>query len=137
MGRTFTFLSPDKWRAYSNTTFAIILVTHHQLALKSHTHISLFLSCIYVLTMYKWICFMFVVTLLFGFASTLGLTSVVPDSVFGEKWKLCCWTFTYYVSYLVVFVFPLSYFSHLAVLYGTLAFVVCYLAGSMIVDPTK
>jgi len=85
MDRTFTFLSPDKWRVYSNTTFAIILVTHHKLALKSHTHMSLFLFCIYVLTMYKWICFMFVVTVLSGFASTLGLTLIVPDGVFGEK----------------------------------------------------
>lgn len=44
MDRMFAFLSPDKWRAYTNTAFAIVLVTHHQLALKSRTCLSLFLS---------------------------------------------------------------------------------------------
>jgi uncharacterized membrane protein YesL len=85
MGGTFTFLSPDKWRAYSYTTFAVALVAHHQLALKSHIHISLFLPCIHIHTMYKWICFIFVVTVLCGLTLTLCLTLTVSDNVFGEK----------------------------------------------------
>ena len=44
-----------------------------------------------------------VVTVLSRLTSTLVLTLIVPDILLGEKWKLCCWTFTYYVLHLVVF----------------------------------
>jgi len=43
---------------------------------------------------------MFVVIVLSGLTLTQGFTLIVPDNVFGEKWRLCCWTFTYYVLYL-------------------------------------